>query len=47
MLRTEPYVKALGTLIGDQAVRMAKAGLGAICLSVWQLALDVNKPGQL
>ena len=40
LLRTEPYIPALGALNGNQAVEMAQAGLKAIYLSNCQLAGD-------
>ncbi|MBI1365535.1 MAG: isocitrate lyase [Alphaproteobacteria bacterium] len=46
LLKTEPYVNALGALSGNQAVQMAKAGLKAIYLSGWQVAGDANAAGQ-
>src|SRR5512135_2226795 len=42
LLQTQPYVHALGTLTGNQAVQMARAGLRAIYLSGWQVAADNN-----
>jgi isocitrate lyase len=42
LLKSEPYVAALGALTGTQAVQMAKAGLKAIYLSGWQVAADGN-----
>jgi len=42
LLNTEPYVKALGALTGNQAVQQVKAGLKAIYLSGWQVAADAN-----
>jgi isocitrate lyase len=45
LLRTEPYVPALGALTGGQAVQMVKAGLKAIYLSGWQVAADGNLAG--
>ncbi len=42
LLRTEPYVNALGALTGNQAVQMVEAGLKAIYLSGWQVAADNN-----
>ncbi len=42
LLKTEPYVNALGALTGNQAVQMAQAGLKAIYLSGWQVAADNN-----
>jgi len=46
LLRSEPYVPALGALTGGQAVQMVKAGLKAIYLSGWQVAGDANLAGQ-
>jgi len=46
MLRTEPFVQALGALTGNQAVQMVQAGLRAIYLSGWQVAADANIAGQ-
>ncbi len=46
LLRTRPYVAALGALTGGQAVQMVKAGLEAIYLSGWQVAADANGAGQ-
>jgi isocitrate lyase len=45
-LTAEPYVAALGTLTGGQAVQAAKAGLRAIYLSGWQVAADANLAAQ-
>lgn len=45
LLKTEPYVHALGALSGNQAVQMAKAGLKAIYLSGWQVAAENNTAG--
>jgi isocitrate lyase len=45
-LGDEPYVAALGTLTGGQAVQAAKAGLHAIYLSGWQVAADGNLAAQ-
>ncbi len=42
-----PYVAALGSLTGNQAMQMAKAGLKAIYLSGWQVAADQNKAGNM
>jgi isocitrate lyase len=47
LLKTEPYVAALGALTGNQAVQMARAGLKAIYLSGWQVAADANTAGQM
>src|SRR5512147_2217737 len=46
LLKTRPYVSALGALSGQQAVQMVKAGLEAIYLSGWQVAADANEAGQ-
>jgi malate synthase A len=46
LLKTEPYVIALGALTGNQAVQMVKAGLKAIYLSGWQVAADGNSAAQ-
>ncbi len=45
-LRTQPFVRSLGALTGNQAVQMVKAGLQAIYLSGWQVAADANLAGQ-
>jgi isocitrate lyase len=42
LMQTEPYVKALGAVTGNQAVQMVQAGLQAIYLSGWQVAADAN-----
>ena len=47
MLRTEPFVPALGALTGNQAVQMVQAGLRAIYLSGWQVAADANVSGNM
>jgi len=47
LLRSEPYVHALGALTGNQAVQQAKAGLKAIYLSGWQVAADANLSGHM
>jgi isocitrate lyase len=46
LLSNEPYVAALGTLTGGQAVQAVKAGLNAIYLSGWQVAADANLSAQ-
>ena len=46
LLSSEPYVPALGTLTGGQAVQAVKAGLSAIYLSGWQVAADANLSAQ-
>jgi len=47
LLKSEPYINALGALSGNQALQMAKAGLKAIYLSGWQVAGDANIAGQV
>ncbi len=47
LLKTEPYVNALGALSGNQAMQMVRAGLKAIYLSGWQVAGDANIGGQV
>lgn len=42
LLHTEPFVRSLGALTGNQAVQMVQAGLKAIYLSGWQVAADAN-----
>jgi isocitrate lyase len=46
LLRTEPYVRALGAQTGAQAVQMVQAGLKAVYVSGWQVAGDMNSAGQ-
>lgn len=46
LMRTEPFVQALGALTGNQAVQQVLAGLQAIYLSGWQVAADANTAGQ-
>jgi isocitrate lyase len=45
-LSNDPYVAALGTMTGGQAVQVAKAGLKAVYLSGWQVAADANLASQ-
>jgi isocitrate lyase len=47
LLKTEPYVNALGALTGNQAMQMVRAGLKAIYLSGWQVAADANTAGAM
>jgi isocitrate lyase len=47
LLKTEPYVNALGALSGNQAMQMVRAGLKAIYLSGWQVAADANTAGAM
>ncbi|MGW8317970.1 MAG: isocitrate lyase [Candidatus Promineifilaceae bacterium] len=42
LMRSQPYVRALGAVTGNQAVQMVQAGLQAIYLSGWQVAADAN-----
>jgi isocitrate lyase len=46
LMKSEPYVQALGALTGNQAVQQVLAGLKAIYLSGWQVAADANTAGQ-
>jgi isocitrate lyase len=47
LLRSEPYVPALGAMTGNQAIQQVKAGLLAIYVSGWQVAADANDAGQM
>ncbi len=47
LLKTEPYIAALGALTGNQAVQQVEAGLKAIYLSGWQVAADANLAGEM
>jgi len=38
LLNSEPYIAALGSLSGNQAVQHAKAGLKGIYLSGWRVS---------
>jgi isocitrate lyase len=42
LLNTEPFVRTLGAMTGNQAVQMVQAGLKAIYVSGWQVAGDMN-----
>lgn len=46
LLSTEPFIRALGALTGNQAVQQVQAGLKAIYLSGWQVAGDANNAYQ-
>ena len=46
LLESEPFVRSLGAVTGNQAVQMVQAGLKAIYLSGWQVAGDANDAGQ-
>ncbi len=45
LMSTQPFVRALGAITGNQAVQMVHAGLQAIYLSGWQVAADGNTIG--
>jgi isocitrate lyase len=45
LMKTQPFVRALGAVTGNQAVQMVHAGLQAIYLSGWQVAADGNTIG--
>ena len=47
LMTTEPFVRALGALTGNQAMQQVRAGLQAIYLSGWQVAADANLAGQM
>ena len=42
LLKSEPLVRALGAITGNQAVQMVQAGLKSIYMSGWQVAGDNN-----
>jgi isocitrate lyase len=42
MLNSEPFVRALGAVTGNQAVQMVQGGLKSIYASGWQVAADAN-----
>lgn len=45
-LQQKFFLRALGSLTGNQAVQMVKGGLESIYLSGWQVAADANLAGQ-
>lgn len=47
LMHSDPFVRALGALTGNQAVQQVKAGLKAIYLSGWQVAADANLSGHM
>ena len=47
LLHAEGYVAALGASTGNMAVQQVRAGLRAIYLSGWQVAVDANTAGQM
>jgi len=46
LMQTEPFIRTLGAMTGNQAVQMVQAGLKAIYVSGWQVAGDMNSAGQ-
>jgi isocitrate lyase len=46
LMRSEPYINALGALTGAQATQMVRAGLKAVYCSGWQVAADANLGAQ-
>lgn len=47
LLKTVPYVHALGAMTGNQGVQQVQAGLMAIYASGWQVAADANNACQM
>ncbi len=47
LLHTEPFLRSLGAVTGNQAVEMVAAGLKSIYLSGWQVAGDGNDALQM
>ena len=47
LLKSEPFVPALGASTGNQAVQQVQAGLKAIYMSGWQVAADANLAGNM
>jgi len=47
LLKSEPYVNALGAMSGNQAVQQVQGGLKAIYVSGWQVAADANNAGTM
>ncbi|MCS7095219.1 MAG: isocitrate lyase [Thaumarchaeota archaeon] len=43
LLKSRPYVFAIGALTGGQAIQMIDAGFEAIYVSGWQIAADANE----
>ncbi|MBW0143905.1 isocitrate lyase [Sphingomicrobium clamense] len=46
-LKDDEPVRALGSVTGNQAMQMVRAGLEAIYLSGWQVAADANQAGAM
>lgn len=47
MLHSDPFIRALGAVTGNQAVQMVQAGLKSIYVSGWQVAGDNNDAMQM
>jgi isocitrate lyase len=47
LMKTEPFINALGAVTGNQAMQQVRAGLQAIYLSGWQVAADNNTAGAM
>jgi isocitrate lyase len=47
LLHTEPFIRSLGAMTGNQAIQMVQAGLKAIYVSGWQVAGDANTALQI
>jgi isocitrate lyase len=47
LLHSEPFVRALGALTGNQAMQQVRAGLKALYVSGWQIAADANLAGHV
>ncbi len=47
LLQTEPFIRSLGALTGNQAIQQVQAGLKAIYVSGWQIAGDANTAAQM
>jgi len=47
LLKSKPFIPALGASSGQQAVQQAKAGMEAIYVSGWQVAAMANTNGQV
>jgi len=47
LMHTEPFIRSLGALTGNQAVEQVQAGLKAIYVSGWQVAGDANLAGHM
>lgn len=47
LLQTEPLIRSLGALTGNQAIQQVHAGLKVIYVSGWQIAGDGNTAGHM